>query len=135
MIERLIKWFSFSVGLSLLPIILSLFFHGIFNLEIHFSNYTSELIFISVTLSATSIGDIVSILQKGIKGVHITVLLIVLIFISLICVSIYEMVNISNALKIITNTALINLFTIISCISSLTIGIFCQVYLQKIEGK
>lgn len=135
MFERLIKWFAFSIGLSLLPIVLSLILHSAFNLETHFSNYTSELIFMSVTLSATSIGDVVSLIQKGVTGIHITIIFIALIFISLICMSIYEMVSISSALEIILNQYMINLLTVVGCFSSLAIGIVCQVFLQKIEGK
>ena len=39
MAERLVKWFAFSIGLTILPIILSLILHGTFNIDIHFSDY------------------------------------------------------------------------------------------------
>lgn len=134
MIERLIKWFAFSIGLTLLPIILSLLLHTTFNLEIHFDDYISELIFMAITLSATSIGDIVQLIHKGVTGIHITIIFVLLIFISLICMSIYEMVNIGNALGIEIKQSAINIMTVIGCISSLIIGIMCQVFLDKIEG-
>lgn len=134
MAERLIKWFAFSIGLTLLPIILSLILHMTFNLEIKFSDYTSEFLFMAVTLAATSIGDIVSLIQKRVTGIHITIIFVALIFIALICISAYEMENIGNALKIPYNPAMINILTIVGSLSSLIIGVFCQVFLEKVEG-
>lgn len=134
MAERLIKWFAFSIGLTLLPIALSLILHGTFNIEVHFSDYTSEFLFMAVTLSATSIGDVVSLIQKCIHGIHITIIFIALIFIALICMSTYEMQNIGSALAIAYNPTMINILTITGCLSSLAIGILCQVFLEKIEG-
>lgn len=134
MAERLIKWFAFSIGLTILPIILSLILHITFNLEIEFNDYTSEFLFMAVTLSATSIGDIVSLIQKDVKGVHITIIFVALIFISLICMSTYEMQNIGSALNAPINTTMINILTATGCLSSLGIGITCQVFLEKIEG-
>lgn len=134
MAERLIKWFAFSIGLTILPIVLSLILHGTFNLEIHLSEYTSEFLFMAVTLAATSIGDVVSLIQKGVTGIHITIIFVALIFISLICMSIYEMQNIGSALEISFNPIMINRLTIVGCLSSLGIGIACQVFLEKIEG-
>lgn len=134
MAERLIKWFAFSIGLTILPIVLSLILHGTFNLEIHLSEYTSEFLFMAVTLAATSIGDVVSLIQKGVTGIHITIIFVALIFISLICMSIYEMQNIGSALEISFNPIMINCLTVVGCLSSLGIGIACQVFLEKIEG-
>ncbi|MDE5936207.1 MAG: hypothetical protein K2G83_02240, partial [Ruminococcus sp.] len=74
MAERLIKWFTFSVGLMILPIILSLIFHETFKIDVNFNCYSSELLFIAVTLSATSIGDTYSLIQKGVKGIHLTII-------------------------------------------------------------
>ncbi len=134
MAERLIKWVAFSIGLTILPIILSLILHGTFNLEIHFSDYTSELLFMAVTLAATAIGDVYELIHKGVNGIHITLIFVSLIFISLICIFIYEMPIIANALEISINNTLINVFTVIGCLSSLGIGIVCQVFLERIEG-
>lgn len=134
MAERLIKWFAFSVGLMILPIILSCVLHSTFNLDICFNDYTSEILFIAVTLSATSIGDIYSLMQKGVKGIHITIIFVTLIFISLICIATYEMLDIVNALAISINTKMINVLTFVGLIASLSIGILCQVFLGKIEG-
>lgn len=134
MLERLIKWFSFSVGLIVLPMILSIVFRLTFKMDVNFVDYTSELIFMAVTLSATSIGDIVSLIQKGVTGIHITIMLIFLIFISLICISIYEMQTLGSELSIPYDTKYINIFTIVGCLVSLIIGIACQVFLERIEG-
>lgn len=134
MAERLIKWFAFSIGLTILPVLLSLVLYKTFNLEIHLSDYIGEFLFMAITLAATSIGDVVSLIQKGVTGVHITVFLVALIFISLTCMSIYEMGNIGNALELTFNSILINAFTILGCLSSLGIGIACQVFLERIEG-
>jgi hypothetical protein len=135
MVERLIKWIAFSIGLTLLPIILSLILHETFSIVVHLSDYTSEFLFMAVTLSATSIRDVVSLIQKGVTGIHITVIFVALIFISLICMSTYEMQSIGSALEIAINPTMINTLTITGCLSSLAIGIMCQIFLEKIEGE
>lgn len=134
MAERLVKWFAFSIGLTILPIILSLILHGTFNLDIHFNDYASEFLFMAVTLAATAIGDVYELIHKGINGIHITVMFVSLIFISLICISIYEMQSIGSALEISMNLEMIDILTVIGCLSSLGIGVACQVFLERIEG-
>lgn len=134
MIERLIKWVAFSIGLTILPVLLSIIFKSTFKIDINIEDYTNELIFMAVTLSATSIGDLVSLIKKGVTGIHITVMLIFLIFISLICISIYEMINLGNSLLIEYDSSLISALTIIGCAGSVIIGIMCQIFLSKVEG-
>ena len=134
MIERLIKWVAFSIGLTILPVLLSIIFKSTFKIDINIEDYTNEFIFMAVTLSATSIGDLVSLIKKGVTGIHITVMLIFLIFISLICISIYEMINLGNSLLIEYDSSLISALTIIGCAGSVIIGIMCQVFLSKVEG-
>ena len=63
---------------------------------------------------------------------HITILLIFLIFISLICISIYEIINMSEILNLEINTSMINSLTIIGGISSVITGTACQVFLSKV---
>lgn len=134
MIERLIKWVAFSIGLTILPVLLSIIFKSTFKIDINIEDYTNEFIFMAVTLSATSIGDLVSLIKKGVTGIHITVTLIFLIFISLICISIYEMINLGNSLLIEYDSSLISALTIIGCAGSVIIGIMCQIFLSKVEG-
>ena len=134
MIERLIKWVAFSIGLTILPVLLSIIFKSTFKIDINIEDYTNEFIFMAVTLSATSIGDLVSLIKKGVTGIHITVMLIFLIFISLICISIYEMINLGNSLLIEYYSSLISALTIIGCAGSVIIGIMCQIFLSKVEG-
>ena len=126
MIERVIKWVAFSIGLTILPVLLSIIFKSTFKIDINIEDYTNEFIFMAVTLSATSIGDLVSLIKKGVTGIHITVMLIFLIFISLICISIYEMINLGNSLLIEYDSSLIS--------GSVIIGIMCQIFLSKVEG-
>lgn len=134
MIERLIKWVAFSIGLTILPVLLSIIFKSTFKIDINIEDYTNEFIFMAVTLSATSIGDLVSLIKKGVTGIHITVMLIFLIFISLICISIYEMINLGNSSLIEYDSSLISALTIIGCAGSVIIGIMCQIFLSKVEG-
>lgn len=134
MIERLIKWVAFSIGLTILPVLLSIIFKSTFKIDINIEDYTNKFIFMAVTLSATSIGDLVSLIKKGVTGIHITVMLIFLIFISLICISIYEMINLGNSLLIEYDSSLISALTIIGCAGSVIIGIMCQIFLSKVEG-
>lgn len=134
MAERLIRWFFFSVGLTLLPVVISFIFRITFNLDIFISNYIGEFIFMAVTLAATSMGDVVSIIKKGATGIHTTILLSMLIFIALICMSIYVMENTGKELEIVINSKMINLLTIVGCSASIIIGVVCQVFLEKIEG-
>lgn len=134
MIERLIKWVAFSIGLTILPVLLSIIFKSTFKIDINIEDYTNEFIFMAVTLSATSIGDLVSLIKKGVTGIHITVMLIFFIFISLICISIYEMINLGNSLLIEYDSSLISALTIIGCAGSVIIGIMCQIFLSKVEG-
>lgn len=134
MIERLIKWVAFSIGLTILPVLLSIIFKSTFKIDINIEDYTNEFIFMAVTLSATSIGDLVSLIKKGVTGIHITVMLIFLIFISLICISIYEMINLGKSLLIEYDSSLISALTIIGCAGSVIIGIMCQIFLSKVEG-
>lgn len=134
MIERLIKWVAFSIGLTILPVLLSIIFKSTLKIDINIEDYTNEFIFMAVTLSATSIGDLVSLIKKGVTGIHITVMLIFLIFISLICISIYEMINLGNSLLIEYDSSLISALTIIGCAGSVIIGIMCQIFLSKVEG-
>lgn len=61
-------------------------------------------------------------------------MLIFLIFISLICISIYEMINLGNSLLIEYDSSLISALTIIGCAGSVIIGIMCQIFLSKVEG-
>ena len=48
--------------------------------------------------------------------------------------SLEEMPIIANALELSINNTLINVFTIVGCLSSLGLGIACQVFLERIEG-
>ncbi len=132
MANRILRWFGFSIGLMVLPVFLSIIMRKTLGFPITFETYSSEILFMAVTLSATSIGDIVSLIEKQVKGAHITILLILLIFISLICVSIYEIINMSEILNIEINTFMINLLTIIGGISSVITGTACQVFLSKV---
>lgn len=132
MVNRILRWFGFSIGLMVLPVLLSIIMRKTLELPIVFETYSSEILFMAVTLSATSIGDIVSLIEKQVKGVHITILLIFLIFISLICISIYEIINMSEMLNLKINTSMINLLTIIGGISSVITGTACQVFLSKV---
>ena len=132
MVNRILRWFGFSIGLMVLPVLLSIIMRKTLELPIVFETYSSEILFMAVTLSATSIGDIVSLIEKQVKGVHITILLIILIFISLICISIYEIINMSEMLNLKINTSMINLLTIIGGISSVISGTACQVFLSKV---
>ena len=93
-----------------LPVLLSIIMRKVLGFPVIFESYSSEILFMAVTLSATSIGDIVSLIERQVTGVHITILLIVLIFISLICVSIYEIISMSEILELEINTSIINLF-------------------------
>lgn len=132
MANRILRWFGFSIGLMVLPVLLSIIMRKTLGIPVTFETYSSEILFMAVTLSATSIGDIVSLLEKQVKGVHITILLIFLIFISLICISIYEIINMSEILNLEINTAMINSLTIIGGISSVITGTACQVFLSKV---
>lgn len=132
MINRILKWFGFSIGLMILPVLLSVIMHKILEQPIIFETYYKEILFMAVTLSATSIGDIVSLMEKQVKGIHITILLISLIFISLICISIYEIINMSEILELKLDTSIISVLTIIGGVSSLITGTTCQVFLSKV---
>lgn len=132
MANRILRWFGFSIGLMALPVLLSIIMRKVLGFPVVFESYSSEILFMAVTLSATSIGDIVSLIEKQVKGVHITVLLILLIFISLICISIYEIINMSKMLDLEINTSMINLLTTIGGISSVITGTACQVFLSKV---
>lgn len=135
MAERIIKWFAFSIGLTILPVVFSLIFKMSFNINIQFSDYTNEFLFMAVTLSATSLGDVFSLVKKGVTGIHITIIFVSLIFISLICMCIYEIENIGNALNIDINNHIISVFTVVGCLASLIIGLVCQIFLEKVEGE
>lgn len=132
MANRILKWFGFSIGLMILPVLLSFIMKKALGIPVIFETYSSEILFMAVTLSATSIGDIVSLIEKQIKGVHITILLILSIFISLICISIYDIINMSEALGLEINTHMINSLTVVGGISSLIAGIVCQVFLSLV---
>ena len=134
MAERILKWLAFSIGLILLPIFLSLSIRMVFNLDINLSDYTSEFLFMGVTLATTSLGDIYSLTQKGVKGIHITVLFIVIMFISLVCIFTYGIQKMGVDLSISYDQKMINGLTIVGCISSVITGLLCQVFLEKIEG-
>lgn len=132
MANRILRWFGFSIGLMVLPVLLSIIMRKVLGFPVIFESYSSEVLFMAVTLSATSIGDIVSLIEKQVKGIHITFLLISLIFISLICISIYEIINMSEMLDLQINKSIINLLTIIGGISSVIMGTACQVFLSKV---
>ena len=132
MANRILRWFGFSIGLMVLPVLLSIIMRKVLGFPVIFESYSSEILFMAVTLSATSIGDIVSLIERQVTGVHITILLIVLIFISLICVSIYEIISMSEILELEINTSIINLLTAIGGISSVITGTACQVFLSKV---
>lgn len=132
MANRILRWFGFSIDLMVLPVLLSIIMRKVLGFPVIFESYSSEILFMAVTLSATSIGDIVSLIEKQVKGVHITILLIVLIFISLICVSIYEIISMSEILELEINTSMINSLTTIGGISSVITGTACQVFLSKV---
>ena len=132
MANRILRWFGFSIGLMVLPVLLPIIMRKVLGFPVIFESYSSEILFMAVTLSATSIGDIVSLIERQVTGVHITILLIVLIFISLICVSIYEIISMSEILELEINTSIINLLTAIGGISSVITGTACQVFLSKV---
>ena len=88
----------------------------------------------AVTLAATAIGDVYELIHKGVNGIHITVMFVALIFIALICISIYEMQSIGSALQISINQKMIDVLTAVGCLSSLGLGVTCQVFLERIEG-
>ena len=132
MANRILRWFGFSIGLMALPVLLSIIMRKILGFPVIFESYSSEILFMAVTLSATSIGDIVSLIEKQVKGIHITVILIFLIFISLICISVYEIISMSEMLDLQIDKSIINLLTIIGGVSSVITGTSCQVFLSKV---
>lgn len=132
MANRILRWFGFSIGLMALPVLLSIIMRKVLGFPVIFESYSSEILFMAVTLSATSIGDIVSLIEKQVKGIHITVILIFLIFISLICISVYEIISMSEMLDLQIDKSIINLLTIIGGISSVITGTSCQVFLSKV---
>lgn len=132
MANRILRWFGFSIGLMALPVLLSIIMRKVLGFPVIFESYSSEVLFMAVTLSATSIGDIVSLIEKQVKGIHITILLIPLIFISLICISIYEIINMGEMLDLQIDKSIINILTIIGGISSVITGAACQVFLSKV---
>lgn len=155
MAERIIKWVGFSIGLTLVPVLLSVILRFAIHLNVDFNDYTSELLFMAVTLSATTLGDIYDLSKKGVKGWHLTLFLIVLIMIIVVCTgvymvhtgsgSIYEEIQrrvqnidlqdidyIFSFLKV--ESTIVNVCTIFGCVSSLGIGVACQVFLEKIES-
>ncbi len=132
MINRILKWFFFSIGIMVLPILLSVIMRKMLGYPVYFKTYSSEMLFMAVTLSATSIGDVVSLIEKQVKGTHITVLLIISIFVSLICIAIYEIIEMSEILTLELNSSMINQLTISGIILSVVTGTMCQVYLSKV---
>ena len=132
MVNRLLKWLGFSIGLMVLPIVLSAMMYKVYNYSVAFDTYSSEILFIAVTISATSIGDIVSLIEKQVKGVHITALLVISIFISLVCIAFYEMIKVNEILKLELNSNFINLVVASGMISSLITSLLCQVFLSKV---
>lgn len=132
MANRFVRWVGFSVLLTLFPIILSIFTKIICNIEVALNSYNNELLFMAVMLSATSIGDFTAIMQKGVKGVHITVFVIILIFIALLCISCYEILSVASFSNIELNNSLISGLTILGVSSSLIIGGISQYFLEKV---
>lgn len=132
MANRFVRWIGFSVLLTLFPIILSIFTKIICNIEVALNSYNNELLFMAVMLSTTSIGDFMSIMQKGVRGVHITVFVIILIFIALLCVSCYEILSVASFSNIELNYTLISRLTILGVSSSLIIGGISQYFLEKV---
>lgn len=132
MANRFVRWIGFSVLLTLFPIILSIFTKIICNIEVALNSYNNELLFMAVMLSTTSIGDFMSIMQKGVRGVHITAFVIILIFIALLCISCYEILSVASFSNIELNYTLISRWTILGVSASLIIGGISQYFLEKV---
>lgn len=132
MMNRFIKWIGLSVGLTILPIFISMGTKLIYGVDFALSNYNNELLFMAVMLSATSISDFTSIMQKGVSGPQITFLVVCLIFISLICICCYEILTIASISFAPLNDSPINVLTCVGLVSSLIIGGICQYFLEKV---
>lgn len=136
--ERLLKWLFFSVGLTFIQVLLSIVLCFLLNLEIEMNNYISELLFMAVTLSATSLGDVFALNQKGVKGIPITLLFLVLIFLILSSSAIYNFSimkdALSDALKNSINDKKLFELTLWMCGLSAFFGVICQIYLEHVEN-
>ncbi len=132
MINRLLKWFGFSVGFMILPVIISVITHNILQVPVSFEEYLSEILFMSVTLTATSIGDIVSLVNKRVNGTQITIFLILLIMIALICISAYVIISVGQIKELTIDYKFVKVLTICSGIASLLISGSCQAFLSKV---
>ena len=85
MAERLVNWFGFSIGLTLLPVLLSLIFRFTFNLDINLGDYIAITIY-GCNLSSYIYWRSYFIIKKESQA-HISQSLVAFIFISLICMS------------------------------------------------
>lgn len=135
MVNRLLKWFGFSIGFMILPVIISIITHNILQVPVSFEDYLSEILFMSVTLTATSIGDIVSLVNKKVNGTHITIFLILLIMIALICISAYVIISVGQMKELNIDYQFVKTLTICCGIASLLTSGSCQVFLSKVVSE
>ena len=133
-IRRLVLWLGFSIGFMILPIILSAAIYLVIGAKISIEIYIKEILFISVTLAATSLGDVFSLAKKGAAGLITTLMFVALVMMSLFCTAIYMIVNTCEALNATYDVALVNKATLILLIISFIISGSCQVFLAVVEG-
>lgn len=132
--DRVISWLGFSIGLMVLPIAISVIMYKILRAPVSFEMYIKESLLIIVTLGATSLNDIYSLTKKGIHDWFTTSLLVSLIFVALISISIYVIINMCSVLNIDYNTTIVNTAIKVFGFFSFVISGGCQAFLANIEG-
>ena len=132
--KRIIRWLGFSIGFMIMPIVLSIMMYKVIQVPVYVGMYIKEILFISVTMAATSLDDVYSLTKRGAKGIITTVLFVFLILTALFCVSLYMIVNICAVLEQEIDTKLVNNAAIVFFVVSFIISGGCQVFLAKGEG-
>lgn len=133
-IAKIVFWLAFTVGFMFLPIIISALLYKAINFPVCIDAYRSEFLFIAVTLVATSFNDLLSITEKGGRGLTISLLCTFLVFLLIMCVVFYVVVNMCAALNVDINQSFVDLATVSVLIAGFLISTACQIFLAMIEG-
>lgn len=135
MAKKLIRWFTYTILFALLPIAISLMLRFVFTSSIRQYNYAAELLFFTLMVSATTLGDIKDFNKQIGKDILMTIFFSTLLLLSIVSSILYSCSIICNIIESVKIDLYGNILILSICVSLLSsvLGTIVQILLAKVE--
>lgn len=133
MTNKLSRWLTYTVMFSVLPLGLAFLARLILKLNTTWNDYSSEFLFAAVILSATTLGDIHLLQNKGIPDIIFTIFqssLILTVIVGCFC---YGVCRVAVEANLDVSSEVVTALSAICFIVGFIEGIAVQIILSKIE--